>query len=122
VVVDGNVITSRGPGTAIEFSLAMVEMLYGEAKAKEVAAPMVRRSSHHPIHSMACAVRVERFRCESCGTLHSVRVLATSLRVKVSGACRGSAQPVKCPGGARHSQQGACAPADPSASSEPALS
>jgi len=46
VVVDGNVITSRGPGTALEFSLAMVEMLYGEDKAKEVAAPMVRRSTH----------------------------------------------------------------------------
>lgn len=41
VVVDGNVITSRGPGTAIEFSLAMVEMLYGTDKAREVAAPMV---------------------------------------------------------------------------------
>jgi len=41
VVVDGDVITSRGPGTAIEFALALVEKLYGAAKAQEVAGPMV---------------------------------------------------------------------------------
>jgi protein deglycase len=41
VVVDGNCITSRGPGTALEFALALVEILYGEEKAKEVGAPMV---------------------------------------------------------------------------------
>lgn len=41
VVVDGKLITSRGPGTALEFSLAIVEQLYGSAKAKEVAGPMV---------------------------------------------------------------------------------
>ena len=41
VVVDGNLITSRGPGTALEFALAIVEQLYGSAKAKEVAEPMV---------------------------------------------------------------------------------
>ncbi|GJQ60876.1 MAG: DJ-1 family protein [Candidatus Scalindua sp. AMX11] len=38
VVVDGNCITSRAPGTAIEFSLTLVEMLYGGGqKAKEIA-------------------------------------------------------------------------------------
>lgn len=41
VVVDGNLITSRGPGTALEFALALVEQLYGSEKAKEVAVPMV---------------------------------------------------------------------------------
>ena len=41
VVVDGKLITSRGPGTALEFALAIVEQLYGSAKAKEVAGPMV---------------------------------------------------------------------------------
>jgi 4-methyl-5(b-hydroxyethyl)-thiazole monophosphate biosynthesis len=41
VVVDGNCITSRAPGTAIEFSLKLVEMLYGKEKADEVALPMV---------------------------------------------------------------------------------
>ncbi len=41
VVVDGNCITSRGPGTALEFALALVERLYGEEKAREVGAPMV---------------------------------------------------------------------------------
>ena len=41
VVVDGRVITSRGPGTAIEFALAIVSALYGVEKAREVAKPMV---------------------------------------------------------------------------------
>jgi 4-methyl-5(b-hydroxyethyl)-thiazole monophosphate biosynthesis len=41
VVVDGNCITSQGPGTAIEFSLKLIEMLYDEQKAKDVAEPMV---------------------------------------------------------------------------------
>jgi len=41
VVVDGRCITSRAPGTAIEFALTLVEMLYGEEKARGVARPMV---------------------------------------------------------------------------------
>jgi len=41
VVVDGNCITSRGPGTALEFALKLVEILYGKEKALEVGEPMV---------------------------------------------------------------------------------
>ncbi len=41
VVVDGNCLTSRGPGTAVEFALALVERLYGKEKREAVAAPMV---------------------------------------------------------------------------------
>jgi 4-methyl-5(b-hydroxyethyl)-thiazole monophosphate biosynthesis len=41
VVVDGNVVTSRGPGTALEFSLALVDMLVGTATASELAAAMI---------------------------------------------------------------------------------
>ena len=37
VVVDGNCITSQGPGTAMEFALTLVEQLTGKAKRKEVA-------------------------------------------------------------------------------------
>ena len=37
VVTDGNVITSRGAGTAMEFSLELVRKLVGAAKANEVA-------------------------------------------------------------------------------------
>ena len=40
VVVDGNCITSRGAGTAVEFSLTLVEQLYGKEKAQEVAEGM----------------------------------------------------------------------------------
>jgi len=37
VVKDGNIITSRGAGTAVEFGLALVSELFGRAKADEVA-------------------------------------------------------------------------------------
>lgn len=40
VVVDGNCITSRGPGTALQFALKLVEMLFDKQKANEVAVPM----------------------------------------------------------------------------------
>jgi len=40
VVVDGNLITSRGAGTAIVFSLKLVELLFDEQKVKEVAQGM----------------------------------------------------------------------------------
>lgn len=43
---DGQAVTSRGPGTTIEFSLALVEKLYGKDKVEEVAGPMVMRSNH----------------------------------------------------------------------------
>ncbi len=41
VVVDGYCITSQGPGTAIEFSLKLVELLSGLEKAREVASAML---------------------------------------------------------------------------------
>ena len=41
VVWDANIITSRGPGTALEWSLCCVEAIFGRAKALEVAGPMV---------------------------------------------------------------------------------
>ena len=41
VVVDGNCITSRAPGTAMEFALKLVEILYGEQKAKDIARSML---------------------------------------------------------------------------------
>jgi 4-methyl-5(b-hydroxyethyl)-thiazole monophosphate biosynthesis len=37
VVTDGRLITSRGAGTAIEFGLALVRVLFGQEKAQEVA-------------------------------------------------------------------------------------
>ncbi|XP_067642392.1 protein dj-1beta [Eurosta solidaginis] len=41
VVQDGNLITSRGPGTAFEFALKLAEVLAGESRAKEVAKGML---------------------------------------------------------------------------------
>jgi 4-methyl-5(b-hydroxyethyl)-thiazole monophosphate biosynthesis len=41
VVIDGRVITSRGPGTAMEFTLSIVEKLFSAAKAQEIADAMV---------------------------------------------------------------------------------
>ncbi|MFN3545052.1 MAG: DJ-1 family glyoxalase III [Thiobacillus sp.] len=42
VVQDGGVITSRGPGTAMDFALALIEALVGRAKRDEVEAGLVR--------------------------------------------------------------------------------
>ena len=45
VVVDGNFITSQGPGTALDFALQLVEQLCGVVKREEVGAPMVLTTS-----------------------------------------------------------------------------
>lgn len=42
VVVDGKVVTSRGPGTAMDFALALVELLAGKATRDQVEAALVR--------------------------------------------------------------------------------
>ncbi len=42
VVEDGKLITSRGPGTAMDFALVLVERLAGKAKRDEVEAGLVR--------------------------------------------------------------------------------
>ncbi|MCZ7645092.1 MAG: DJ-1/PfpI family protein [Planctomycetota bacterium] len=41
VVQDGMLVTSRGPGTAFEFALKLVELLCGPETAREVAGPMI---------------------------------------------------------------------------------
>lgn len=42
VETDGNVVTSRGPGTAMDFALALVERLAGRARREQVEAGLVR--------------------------------------------------------------------------------
>ena len=42
VVQDGKVLTSRGPGTAMDFALALVEALTGADKRRQVEAALVR--------------------------------------------------------------------------------
>ncbi len=41
VCADGNIITSRGVGTAIEFALALIRALEGDKKANEIKASIV---------------------------------------------------------------------------------
>ena len=41
VAVDGNIVTGRGAGTAVEFALKLIEVLEGEEKAQEVAKAIV---------------------------------------------------------------------------------
>ena len=41
VVTDGNLVTSRGPATAVKFALQLVRLLVSEEKSKEVAAAML---------------------------------------------------------------------------------
>ena len=44
VVVDGPCVTSRGPGTAIEFALQLVEQLCGPEQARQVGEHMLVRA------------------------------------------------------------------------------
>ena len=41
VVMDGNLVTSQGAGTAVEFALTLVEKVFGKEKRDHVAAGMV---------------------------------------------------------------------------------
>jgi 4-methyl-5(b-hydroxyethyl)-thiazole monophosphate biosynthesis len=41
VVVDGQVVTSRGPGTALEFALTLVRLLVSEAASEKLASGMM---------------------------------------------------------------------------------
>lgn len=41
VVVDGNIVTSQGPGTAIEFALKLVELLVSRAKALQLKEQLI---------------------------------------------------------------------------------
>ncbi|KAF7257952.1 hypothetical protein EG68_04470 [Paragonimus skrjabini miyazakii] len=41
VVTDGMLITSRGPGTAMEFAFRLVELIFGESSARRLASRML---------------------------------------------------------------------------------
>lgn len=42
VVIDGRRVTSRGPGTAMDFALTLIELLMGSARREQVAVSLVR--------------------------------------------------------------------------------
>ncbi len=42
VVVDGTVVTSRGPGTAMDFALELIELLVGRSRREQVEKALVR--------------------------------------------------------------------------------
>ena len=46
VVQDGSVITSRGPGTAMDFALKLVEQLAGAERSREVEKALQRTARH----------------------------------------------------------------------------
>ncbi len=43
VVIDGDIITSQGPGTALEFAFSLVAILFGEEKVQEVNSGVLAR-------------------------------------------------------------------------------
>ena len=43
VVVDGKVVTSQGPGTAMDFALTLIELLTSKAMRHQVESGLVRR-------------------------------------------------------------------------------
>lgn len=46
VTVDGNIVTSRGVGTAIDFALKLIEVLVGKDKSNEIAESIVYEAKH----------------------------------------------------------------------------
>ncbi|KAL4280998.1 hypothetical protein GQ457_03G024430 [Hibiscus cannabinus] len=49
---DGKVVTSRGPGTTMEFAVTLVEQLCGKEKAAEVSGPLLMRPNHGDEHTV----------------------------------------------------------------------
>jgi protein deglycase len=55
VIVDGAIITSRGPGTAMDFSLQLIQLLQGEETRNKVEQSLQRPKGHTANHIKALA-------------------------------------------------------------------
>jgi 4-methyl-5(b-hydroxyethyl)-thiazole monophosphate biosynthesis len=53
VVIDGPIITSRGPGTAMDFALVLIERLAGSRVRKQVEDGLQRPAAHRSAHEAA---------------------------------------------------------------------
>jgi 4-methyl-5(b-hydroxyethyl)-thiazole monophosphate biosynthesis len=53
VVIDGPVVTSRGPGTAMDFALALIERLAGSQVRRQVEDELQRPAAHRSTHEAA---------------------------------------------------------------------
>ena len=42
IEIDDNIVTSRGPGTAMDFALKLIELLEGQAKSEEISHQLAR--------------------------------------------------------------------------------
>lgn len=49
VVTDGNVVTSRGPGTAMDFALELIELLAGAETRNQVETALERPAHHRAV-------------------------------------------------------------------------
>lgn len=52
VVVDGNIVTSRGPGTALDFALTLVELLLGPGQRAMVEEPLQRPKPSNSVKAL----------------------------------------------------------------------
>ena len=60
VVMDGRIITSRGPGTAMDFALFLIEHLTDPTTRDRVEAGLQRPATHHSSATEGIAIRVMR--------------------------------------------------------------
>ncbi|GAY66458.1 hypothetical protein CUMW_248930 [Citrus unshiu] len=99
---DGKVVTSRGPGTTMEFSVALVEQLYGKERVDEVSGPLIlcqckcRRDGSFMIIDI---LRRAKGKCVSCIKILASRQIKLVADVLIDEAAKLSYDLIVLPGG-----------------------